>query len=60
MNTSINFSTFLQIPDKQDKKSRAYSPHTIESDDISTINIEENTISQTSYFKGRKSSMDSK
>ena len=60
MNTSINFSTFLQRTDKQDKKNRAYSPHTIENDDISTIHIEENHMSQTACFKDLKPRMDSK
>ena len=59
MNTSINLSTFLQLSGKQDKQTRVYSPHTIESDDVSTINTEENGNSQTSYFNDLKIGMDS-
>ena len=60
MNTSINFSTFLQVSGKQDKKTRVYNHNTIVSDDISTINIEENAMSQTACLNDRKTSMDSK
>ena len=52
MNTSINFSTFLNLPAKKDKKNTSCSAWTIESSDISAINTEENNIKRTSYFEG--------